>query len=180
MDAIAECLPGLDILVRKGAAASEAALRADLPGRGIVHLATHGEFPQADVMNMHRILLTAGGGQDGRVNAEELRELDLSAAELVVLSICDGGVYRFGPGDEPYGLLSALLAAGAHNIVGPAWAVDDTQARLLITEFYQRLLALGPAEALRQAAVSRMRAAVEIRDWAGFVLFGASPWPLDG
>ena len=102
--------------------------------------------------------------------------MDLSAAELVVLSICDGGMYRFGPGDEPYGLLSALLAAGARNIVGPAWSIEDTQGRLLITEFYERLMAEGPAEALRRAVVSRMRAGVEIRDWAGFVLFGAGTW----
>jgi CHAT domain-containing protein len=174
--AVSRHLAGLDVLVHIGMDASEAALRRDLTGRGIIHFATHGEFPEADVMNMHRILLSATGDQDGRVNAEELRRMDLSAAELVVLSICDGGVYRFGPGDEPYGLLSALLTAGASNIVGPAWAVEDTQGRLLITEFYERLMAEGPAEALRRAAVSRMRAGAEIRDWAGFVLFGAGTW----
>ncbi|HEU4426984.1 MAG TPA: CHAT domain-containing protein [Pilimelia sp.] len=178
--AVAACLAGLDTRLHIGGAASEAALRENLSGRGIVHFATHGEFPEADVMNMHRILLSAAADHDGHVNAEELRAMDFSAAALVVLSICDGGVYRFGPGDEPYGLLSALLAAGARNIVGPAWAIDDTQGRLLISEFYRRLLADGPAEALRQAAVGRMRAGVEIRDWAGFVLFGAGSWPVAG
>jgi CHAT domain-containing protein len=179
VDAIAACLTGLDILVHKGNDASETALRRDLPGREIVHLATHGEFPQVNVMNMHRILLSPCGEHDGHINAEELRVMDLSAAELIVLSICDGGVYRFGPGDEPYGLLSAMLAAGARNIVGPAWAIDDTQARLLITEFYQRLMSHGPAEALRHAAVNRMRASAEIRDWAGFVFFGAGTWQVE-
>lgn len=177
LEAITSYLTGLDVRVHTGRGASEAALRQDLPGRGIVHFATHGDFPEADVMNMHRIMLSATGDQDGHVNAEELRGMDLRAAQLVVLSICDGGVYRVGPGDEPYGLLSALLAAGVHNVVGPAWPIEDTQGRLLITEFYERLMAEGPAEALRRAAVSRMRAGVDIRDWAGFVLFGAGTWP---
>ena len=169
-------LSALDARVLVGDAATESALRQEAPGRGIVHFATHGEFPETDVMNMHRVLLSPTADHDGHVNAEELRDLDLRATELVVLSICDGGVYRFGPGDEPHGLLSALLAAGTRNVLGPQWAIDDTEARLLVTEFYRRLLADGPAQALQGAVVSRLRAGAQIRDWAGFVLFGAGTW----
>ena len=111
LETVTTYLTDLDVRVHTGSDASEAVLRQDVHGRGIVHFATHGEFPEADVMNMHRILLSAAGDQDGHVNAEALRGMDLSAAQLVVLSICDGGVYRFGPGDEPYGLLSARPAS---------------------------------------------------------------------
>ncbi len=169
-------LPGMDTLVLVGKDATESALRRDVAGTNIVHFATHGEFPEEDVVNMHRILLTPTSDHDGHVNAEELRAMDLSAAQLVVLSICDGGVYRFGPGDEPYGLLSALLAAGASTVLGPLWAIDDTEARLLVTAFYGTLLSHGPALALQDAAVQRLRAGAEIRDWAGFVVFGESAW----
>ncbi|MFC7491949.1 MULTISPECIES: CHAT domain-containing protein [unclassified Knoellia] len=169
-------LSGLDSRVLVGAEATEAALRQEVAGRSIVHFATHGEFPEADVLNMHRIMLTPASDHDGHVNAEELRGMDLRAAQLVVLSICDGGVYRFGPGDEPYGLLSALLTAGARTVLGPLWVIDDTEARLLVTAFYGSLLSHGPALALQDAAVQRMRAGAQIRDWAGFVVFGAGTW----
>ncbi|KGN36355.1 CHAT domain-containing protein [Knoellia subterranea] len=169
-------LSQLEASVLVGDEASESALRRWSPGADVVHLATHGEFPEADAMNLHRVLLSATEEHDGHVNAEELRSLDLRSAQLVVLSICDGGVYRFGPGDEPYGLLSALLAAGARNVLGPLWAVEDTQTRLLMTTFYRRLLADGPAVALQHAVVDRLRAGAQIRDWAGFVLFGGGMW----
>ena len=173
---VAAILTGLDTVVLVGADANESALRRLAPGRGIVHLATHGEFPESDVMNLHRVLLSPTDDNDGYVNAAELRGLDLHAAQLVVLSICDGGVYRFGPGDEPYGLLPALLCAGVANVLAPQWVIDDTEARLLVTEFYRHLVADGPAEALQSAAISRMRAGAQIRDWAGFTLFGAGSW----
>lgn len=169
-------LPQLEARVFVGQEADESALRRWSPGADVVHLATHGEFPEADVMNLHRVLLSATGDHDGHVDAEEVRSLDLRAAQLVVLSICDGGVYRFGPGDEPYGLLSALLAAGARNVLAPQWAVEDTEARLLVTAFYRHLLADGPAVALQRAVVERLRAGAGIRDWAGFVLFGGGVW----
>lgn len=173
---VTAALAGLDARVLVGAGATEAALRQDVAGRSIVHFATHGEFPEADVLNMHRIMLTPTHDHNGHVNAEELRGMDLRAAQLVVLSICDGGVYRFGPGDEPYGLLSALLTAGARTVLGPLWVIDDTEARLLVTAFYGTLLRHGPAMALQEAAVQRMRAGAQIRDWAGFVVFGDSTW----
>lgn len=169
-------LSALDARVVVGDAATESALQEEAPGRGIVHFATHGEFPETDAMNMHRVLLSPTADHDGHVNAEELRDLDLNTTELVVLSICDGGVYRFGSGDEPHGLLSALLAAGTRNVLGPQWAIDDTEARILVTEFYRRLLADGPALALQAAVVGRLEAGAQIRDWAGFVLFGAGTW----
>lgn len=169
---IAELLGGLDVDVRVGLAANETAFRRDAPGRDIVHLATHGEFPEEDVIDLHRILLTPVGDDDGRVHAEEVRRMDLSAAGLVVLSVCDGALYRFGPGDEPLGLMAAFLAAGARNVVGSLWAIDDGLGSELMIEFYRGLLAVGPAEALRRASIHMMGRGARIRDWAGFVLVG--------
>lgn len=165
---------------RVGSEATRAALQRDLAGQSIVHFATHGELPDEDVMNGHRLFLTPEGPDNGEVTSQDLRTMAFDGTGLVVLGICDGGVYRFGPGDEPLGLVPALLAAGARNVLGPLWAVDDGQARALLTEFYSRLLTLGPAQALRQAALSRLRAGAEIRDWAGFVLTGAARTPPSG
>lgn len=175
---VVSCLsPHIQAHACVGAEATGSALKRDLAGQSIVHFATHGEFPDEDVMNTHRIFLTPDGPDDGEVTARDLRGMDFDGTGLVVLGICDGGIYRFGPGDEPLGLVPGLLAAGARNVVGPLWAVHDGHARDLIIEFYACLLTLGPVEALRRAALSRLRAGVEIRDWAGFVLTGAARAP---
>jgi hypothetical protein len=46
-----------------------------------------------------------------------IRALDLTALRLLVLNVCDGGVYRYGRGDEPYGSVPALVASGVENVV---------------------------------------------------------------
>jgi CHAT domain-containing protein len=172
IEKIAGLLGSVTTTAHVGDDATEAAFRRNAEQTDLLHFATHGDFPEENVMNMHHILLAPGDGHDGRIHAEEVRAMDLNHVRLAVLSICDGGVYRFGPGDEPYGLMSALLAAGANSVVGPRWPIDDRLGRRLIVEFYGGLLELGPAEALRQASVVALRGGAAIRDWAGFVVVG--------
>lgn len=126
-------------------------------GQGIIHLATHGEFPEADAIDFHRILLAATAGYDGKLDAEEIRRLNLRSARLVVLSICNGGLYRFGPGDEPYGLVPAFLTAGVENVLGALWPIDDKTGRHFTIQFYKHLLQDGPADALRNACRTSIR-----------------------
>lgn len=145
------------------------AFQDEAVGKSIVHLATHGEYPEDDAIDFHRILLAAGTKDDGRVSAENVRGLDLSACRLVVLSICDGGLYRFGPGDEPYGLMPAFIAAGAQNVLGTLWPIDDHFARLYMVEFYRHLLSFGPAEALRRVCLRYIKARISLRNWAAFI-----------
>lgn len=152
--------------------ATETALRKQVAGKSIVHLATHGEFPEQDPLNFHKILLSPTRLDDGRVNAEELREMDFRSAQLVVLSICNGGIYRFGPGDEPYGLMSALFTAGARNLVGTLWQIEDAKGRSFMVEFYKHLLECGPAEALRRTACKLIDDGAPLRDWAAFLVAG--------
>ncbi|THA29840.1 CHAT domain-containing protein [Streptomyces sp. A1547] len=173
-EVVATLPAGVRVLTRTGADATPTALRRDVAGQSIVHFATHGEFPDEDAADTHALLLTPEA-TSGEVTAGELREMDFTSAALVVLAVCDGGVYRFGPGDEPLGLVPSLLVAGARSVLGPLWAVDDAHTRALISEFYAGLVSLGPAQALRMAALSRLREGAEIRDWAGFVLTGAPP-----
>lgn len=173
LDAITGLVPGLAVNARTGSSATESAFRREAPGKGLLHLATHGDFPEEDALDLHRIVLSPTEDDDGLLHAEEIRHLDLSAAQLAVLSICDGGLYRFGPGDEPLGLLPALFAAGVTNVVAPLWEIDDQATCELMKVFYRRLLSAGPAEALQQAAIDLMRGGAPIRDWAGFALMGA-------
>lgn len=43
------------------------------------------------------------------------------------------------------------MLAGAENVVAPLWPVEDSIARIFITEFYEALLGTPAAEALRNA-----------------------------
>ena len=95
--------------------------------------------------------------------------MDFRSAQLVVLSICNGGIYRFGPGDEPYGMISALLTAGARNLVGTLWRIEDIKGRRFMVDFYVHLLECGPAEALRRTACKLIQSEVSLRDWAAFL-----------
>ena len=164
--------PAVECTVFTGSDASEAALRTNVAGTGIVHLATHGEFPEADAIDFHNLLLSPLKGHDGRVHAEEIRRMDFSAVRLVVLSICNGGLYRFGPGDEPYGLLPALLASGAENVLGTLWPLEDAIGRFFMQDVYASILEESPAVALQQTCRSFIEDEALLRHWAGFVMVG--------
>ena len=165
-------LPNLETHIYVHADATKHKLEQEARGKSIVHLATHGDFPEDNALDMQRILLAADDHHDGALHAEEVRRLDLRAARLVALSVCNGGLYRFGPGDEPYGLLPAVLAAGAENVVVSLWSVDDKIGRLLMTDIYARILDTGPADALRVASLNAREDGAVIRQWAAFAAAG--------
>lgn len=169
---IVPCLKNLETTTFTKGLATETALRQRVAGKSIVHLATHGAFPEQDPLNFHQVLLSPTRLHDGRVNAEELRDLDFHSAQLVVLSICNGGIYRFGPGDEPYGIISGLLTAGAQNLIGTLWSIEDAKGRSFMVDFYTHLLECGPAEALRRTACKLITDGAALRDWAAFLVAG--------
>lgn len=177
---VADVLTGMGVScdVRCDGLASETALRERSPGRGIVYLATHGQFPENNAVDFHQVLLTRTRQDSGLVTADSVRGLDLRSAWLVVLSVCDGGLTRIGPGDEPQGLIPAFLIAGASNVISTLWEIDDLAARDLMVAAAPHLLSQGPARALQLAATAAARAGkVAIRDWAGFICAGSSRPP---
>jgi len=159
--------------VLTGKQATRAALRDNLHDKSILHFATHGEFPESDAIDFHRILLAGTAEDDGRLNAEDLRQMDLHAVRLAVLSICNGGLYRFGPGDEPYGLMPVFLGAGAENVVGTLWPLEDDFGRIFMRRLYREELASRPAEALQKTASYFIGKDAQLRQWASIALVGA-------
>lgn len=177
---VADALAGAGVETEAlvGPKASETALVDRAAGHGIVYLATHGAFPENDALDFHHLLLARTRGHDGVVSADAIRRLDLAATWLVVLSVCDGGLYRFGPGDEPQGVLPAFLAAGAQNVIGTLWQIDDRAGRDLMVRAAPHLVSRGPAEALRRAMLDvHGDPAVPVRDWAGYVVAGTGAAP---
>lgn len=97
--------------------------------------------------------------EDGILTAEEVAALDLSSAELVVLSACDTGVGRVAAGEGVLGLRRAFQVAGAHAIITTLWPVDDEAARTWMGSFYSARLArnLGTTESVGEASREVLR-----------------------
>jgi CHAT domain-containing protein len=112
----------------------------------------------------------------GRLTAEELVGLDLSGCKLVTLSACQTGLGRSYTGQGVVGLRSALMAAGARNVLISLWSVDDEATRTLMQEFYQNVLdkKLPMATALRNAqeTIKSNSKWSAPKYWAGWTLVG--------
>ncbi len=153
-------------------AATESALKRNIEGRNMLHIAAHGALATAQAFDTQALLLARSADDDGPVQASEFRELDLRHVALTVLSVCDSATYRFGAGNELHGLTSAILIAGAHNVMGTLWPVNDEAASQLMIRFYTYVVEHGAAEALRRARGDLIRQGADVRDWASFVVVG--------
>src|SRR5262249_26980845 len=101
----------------------------------------------------------AGPG-GGRLTGEAVLALDLSGADLAVLSACESGVGSVvRRGEGVLGLQQAFLLAGCKDVVSSLWKVDDEATAALMGLFYRNLWKEGkaPLEALRQAQLYLMR-----------------------
>jgi CHAT domain-containing protein/Tfp pilus assembly protein PilF len=165
----------------RGGQATEVELRAVVPGATIVHLATHGYFmrefnvgSEARISNpMFRGWLALAGANatlrrwergevaspanDGILMAAEATGLDLSAAELIVLSACDTVKGEARNGEGILGLHRGVALAGAKNLLLSTWQIED----LFTVEFMKLLYAAilagdSPAEALHKVQASEL------------------------
>jgi CHAT domain-containing protein len=170
--AILARFPASKDLMFSGSEATRRQLRVIAPKADILHLSTHGDFPELYAVDQHAVLLSRDGGDDGRLSAGDIRTLDLSHTWLVVLVICNGGLYNVGPSDEPYGLVPAFLVAGATDVLGTLWPIEDEFGRRFVAQFYRHLNGEGSAQALRKTMMSFIDDGELIRRWSGLVIVG--------
>ncbi len=155
-----------------GSDATETMMYTRTANVGIVHVAAHGEFNSRNPL-FSAIMLGADNENDGRLEVHEIYRLDLTQANLVVLSGCETDIGHLTEGDELVGLNRALLFAGTPTVVGSLWKVDDKSTSFLMERFYTHLRdGMSKAEALRYAQLDAMKQYPYPYHWAGFVLTG--------
>ena len=136
-----------DLLKRK---LSEAKAEID-----ILHIACHGDFDSEQALQSGITL------PDGRLTAEDIFGLEMNA-DLVTLSACETGINENKPGDELIGLTRALIYAGTPSVVVSLWEVDAISTSILMTQFYQKLLAgATKVDALQQAQMELRTMTIE-------------------
>jgi CHAT domain-containing protein len=154
------------------------ALRDNLVGHKILHVATHGKFVAGRPEDSFLVL-----GNSEKLTIPEINTLqDLGNIHLVVLSACQtalGGADQ--EGIEISGLSSYFLNNGAKAVMASLWSVDDASTSELMSEFYRTLASstaqkpMTKAEALRQAQLSLIREGGNFARpyfWAPFTLIG--------
>lgn len=120
---------GLETSLLFGEHATAGAFAAEVAGRGIVHVATHGRFDEAHPR------LSGLRFSDRWMNAREFGALPLAGAR-VVLSGCETGRSALGRGHETGGLLRALCEARVAEAVVTLWPVHDADAAGLMARLH--------------------------------------------
>ncbi len=92
-------------------------------------------------------------GNDGRLTAYEVYELNLSEAQLVTLSACHTSGGRFFRGEGVVGFTHAFMKAGTSSIMTTQWDVVDKYTKEIMTLFYDNWInqKMTKAQALREA-----------------------------
>jgi len=176
---------GMSAVRVTGPQATEAAIRQNVSGREIVHLACHGMADQT-YGNFFGALAVAPGKagdprDDGFLSMSEIYELELAACELAILSACET---NFGPqqeGEGVWALSRGFLVAGARRVIASNWIVDDQAGATLVSYFATYLTRGGKNASTRDYAKALHEAKQQIRKtekwshpfyWSNLVLVG--------
>lgn len=175
-----------NVEVLSGAAAREGAVRAALPGRRYVHLATHG-FTDVSADRLLAGLVLApppagatGSDDDGMLELFEIHRLALDC-DLAMLSACETAKGPRVAGEGSFALSRAFLAAGSRRVVASLWKVDDQAAPVVVERLFDAIAEADHRSRPCDFAGALRAAKLAVRNdprwsdpfyWAPFVLTG--------
>jgi CHAT domain-containing protein len=173
VEAVKRSMPRVHLFQREGA--TLVALRNAASSADVLHFATHAF--SADTSREPVLALTPGtGNDDGFLTASEIEDLPVRPGALVVVAACRSARGR-ASSDGTLSLSRAFLSAGAGHVVGTLWNVTDETSARLLEDFYEAL-ATGdrPADALRRAQLSILKAApaAHPQRWAPNQVYGGN------
>jgi len=143
-----------------------------------IHFVAHGTASRLSPLDS-AVVLTAPTAHpdDFKLYAREIVHHPLHA-RLVTISSCYGSGLRAYAGEELVGLSWAFLRAGAHNVIGALWEVNDASTPQLMDQLYGSLeRGSEPDEALRTTKLAMMHSDGVTRKpmyWAAFQLYAGS------
>jgi CHAT domain-containing protein len=118
----------------------------------VIHVAAHAIYDGRQSALVSQEL----DGMTGRLDASQIARMDLRDTNLVVLAACETA--REENDGAQLSLADAFLEAGASNVIGTLWAIDDESASVFFPRLHARVAqGLAPAEALRLAQIDCIR-----------------------
>jgi CHAT domain-containing protein/tetratricopeptide (TPR) repeat protein len=173
--AVSHVFPGRAIT---GNAISKSVLLDQMRSTPILHLACHGHFDPASILDSGVVLGDAAAPlESDLLSVRDLMRQKLSIG-LVTLSACETARGDVAVSDF-ISLSRAFLTAGARSVIATLWPVENRATRDLMLDFYRRVQRMRDrdgsqidiAQCLREAQLAR--APFEDRDnWAAFKLIG--------
>jgi CHAT domain-containing protein len=143
-----------------------------------LHFVTHGTASVTRPLESAVILSKEGDSY--KLYARDIVKHPLTA-QLVTISACEGAGKTAYSGEGLIGLSWAFLRAGAHNVIGALWEVNDSAAPELMDAFYSALShGQDTASALRTAKLSLLHSKDSQNVfrkpyyWAAFQLYAGS------
>ena len=164
--------PNQTTLITGASATSSAFLQQDLTQYSNIHVVAHAEANEIRPLDSYLLL----SGKD-KLHAYEIAGHSLKA-DLVTLSVCDGSGKNSVAGEGLVGLAWAFERAGARNVIGTLWEVDDETASRLMDHLYANLAhSMSPERALREAKLTALHSDDATRKpyyWAQYQLYSNS------
>ncbi len=161
------------------AAATAVAYFASNPEQfGYIHFVAHGTASRLSPLDSAVILSRPAVGSDSfKLYARDIITHPLHA-DLVTISTCFGAGTRSYAGEGLVGLSWAFLRAGAHNVIGALWEVNDISTPQLMDLFYTELAkGRSPDLALHAAKLALLKSGTALNKpfyWAPFQLYTGS------
>jgi CHAT domain-containing protein len=143
-----------------------------------IHFVAHGTASRLSPLDSAVVLSQSPDHADSfKLYARDIIRHPLHA-DLVTISTCLSAGTRSYTGEGLVGLSWAFLRAGAHNVIGALWEVNDTSTPPLMDQFYAELKkGRSPDVALRSAKLSLLNSTGNFRRpfyWAPFQLYSGS------
>lgn len=142
----------------------------------MIHLAMHGIVdPKQSAYSYLAFQRT--DTSDGRLQDFEIRQLDFSQTDMVVLSACETGLGEYVDGEGVISLGRSFVQGGAGSVVMSLWKLEDGASSELMEYFYKNLKeGRSRKDALREAKISYLEGADDLHAhpafWAGYILLG--------
>ncbi|MBG6166877.1 CHAT domain-containing protein [Labrenzia sp. EL_195] len=130
---------------------SKSDLSAKLDQANLLHIACHGVFDTEHPVNSGLVVPTGQGRSFEILTIRDIATMEFLQLREVVLTACYSADALTLPGRWNVSLPEAFCMAGAENVIGFLWAVEDETATNLIEKYYLKRKQMGVGGAVREA-----------------------------